>query len=140
MSEFSLLPIERLQIEYDNFCQRILPAEEPHLFLTERQNDGSPHVEIGENEYYYVVTERGSENSRRATKEKDELLYWMLSDLTFWMAVEFEVKHRMEKRDFRRMLFARQLELLNKVNPKWADKRQKKINEILLEHPFEDDL
>lgn len=140
MPVFSLLPIEKLQTEYDNLCQKILPSEKPHLFLTERRDDGSAHVKIGENEYQIIVTERGRETSRRATKEKDEFLYWMLADLTLWMAVEFEVKHRIEKQDFRRLLFAKQLELLDKVNPKWVDKRRWEINETLQKHPFSDGL
>ncbi len=131
---------ESLQNEYDKLCQSIKPADKPYRFLTEQRNDGSPHVEINENDYHYVVTERGVENSRRTTKEPNEILYWMISDITFWMAVDFELKHRIEGRDFRRLMFAKQLELLQKAHLNWAEKRRKKIEAILTENPFVDKL
>jgi len=64
----------------------------------------------------------------------------MISDLTFWMAVDFELKHRIEGRDFRRLMFAKQLELLQKAHLNWAEKRRKKIEAILTENPFMDKL
>lgn len=134
------LLIESLQNEYDKLCQRINQTDTAHRFLTERRDDGSPHVEVDENGYHYVATERGSEICRRTTPEKDELLYWMLADVTFWVAVSYEVAHRIENQDFRRMVFAKQLELLSKVNLKWADKRRREIDETLQKHPFIDPL
>lgn len=138
MSKNALL--EFMQNEYDGLCQKIKPSEHAYRFLTTRQDDGSPHIEIGENEYHFVSTERGLELSRRTTRSKDEILYWLISLDSFWMAVDFEFKNRVENRDSRRLIFARQIELMNKANPLWADRRQKEINAILAENPFTDDL
>lgn len=135
-----ILLLELLQNEYDQLCQKIKPSENSYRFLTTRQDDGSPHIEIGENEYHLVVTERGLELSRETLKSKDELLYLLVSQLTFWMAVEFEFKHRVENQDARRLISAKQIELINKANPLWADQTQREIAEILAKNPFMDDL
>lgn len=138
MSKLAL--IELLQNEYNELLQKVKPSAQKYRFLTERRDDGSPHVEIGENEYHFVTTERGLELSRTIFKSKEELLYQIISLDTFWMAVDFEFKNRIENQDSRRLIFAKQIELLNKANPIWADRRQKEMAETLKENPFMDDL
>lgn len=122
MSKLAL--IEFLQNEYNDLLQKIKPSAHQYRFLTERQDDGSPHVEIGENEYYFVTTERGLDLSRKKFASKEELLYEMISLDTFWMAVAFEFKNRVETQDARRLIFAKQIELLNKTNPLWVSRKQ----------------
>lgn len=48
-----------------------------------------------------VVVERGIEWERRKTNDLDKLLYWIFANLTFSMAVEYELAHRVEGQDFR---------------------------------------
>lgn len=132
------MKILTLQNEYNDLRQRIAPAKKEFRFLTERQDDGSPHVEIKDGQYHLITTERGLELSRRSTKEKDELLYWLISLDTFWMGVEFELQNRIEGQDFRRLLFARQIELLKRVDSDWAKRKGKEIELILAKHPFKD--
>jgi hypothetical protein len=52
MSKLAL--IEFLQNKYDELLQKIHPSSHKYRFLTERCDDGSPHVEIGENEYFLL--------------------------------------------------------------------------------------
>jgi hypothetical protein len=49
---------------------------------------GDPHIEIDKEGYHYVVWERDKELERRKTQDLDELLFWLLDDLTFKMASE----------------------------------------------------
>lgn len=129
-----------LQGEYNEICQKIRIAEKPYSFLTERTDDGSPHIEVSGNEYHLVTTERGLELSRRTTKSKEELLYWLTEQMTFGFSVGYEFSNRVENQDSRRLIFAKQLELLNKTNPLWAERKKLEINEILGKNPYSDDL
>ena len=86
-------------------------------------HDGSPHVEIIGAEYHLVVTERGSEFERKTTKDIDELLFWLVSGDVFELACDWELEHRIEGQDSRRLLFAKEIEYLDKTNPKWANKK-----------------
>jgi hypothetical protein len=71
---------DQLRSCYLSMCKS---AAIPSRFLTARQDTGAAHVELTNDVYYYVVTERGGELERRATQSEDELLYWLASDAVF---------------------------------------------------------
>lgn len=136
MNELSLL--EDLQKEYSALLQKMFETPKNFRFQTERSDDGSEHVEIFGGEFHLIVTERGLELKRRKTREKEELFYWMIADIAFWQGVDFEFKNRIEDQDCRRIIFAKQLELLEKVSKNWAQKKEKEIEQILAKNPFND--
>ena len=97
-----------------------------------------PHVEVDQNGYHYVVVERGQEWERITTKHLDELLYRVFRSVTLRMAIDYELKHRVEGQDSRRVAFQHQLELLSTLSAEWAQRCSQEIAQILHEHPFED--
>jgi hypothetical protein len=105
-------------------------------FWTTPQHDGSPHVEREGNCYYYVVTERGSERERIATKDPDEILYLLVRDVTFAVAIQYELNNRIEGKDGRAMFFPYQEKLLSEIKPEWGDRKRKEHLEVLKKHPF----
>jgi hypothetical protein len=107
-------------------------------FHTAAQHDGSAHVEVAGDAYYYVVTERGTEFERRRTRDSDELLYWLLSDIVFSLTSEYELRHRIAGQDFRRLLFQKQVELMGQLDPGWSERKAHEIQAILSTHPFDD--
>ena len=130
--------LRSLQSEYDELCQRVDPCTSQYTFLTERQDNGSPHVEYIDGEYHYIVTERGLDLESRSTVDKSEILYWMIYDLTFWMGVAYELKHRVEGPDVRRIIFGHWLELMIKADRSFADRLGSEIAAILAKNPFVD--
>lgn len=130
--------IKQLQIAYNALCQRIDPMEGEYTILTEREDVGVPHVEFENGQYHYIVTERGLDLSRRSTADINEILYWMLYDLTFWMGSAYEFKNRVEGPDCRRMMFAHWLEQMQKADQAMADRLKLDIERILAENPFVD--
>jgi hypothetical protein len=116
---------------------RRLGAPKAHAeFAMTPQHDGSPHVERAGDGFGYVVTERGQELERRTTGDPDELLYWLVSDLTWAIASDYELAHRAPDRDSRHLLFQKHLELLAKVNSEWLRRKRVAYNRVLAEHPF----
>jgi hypothetical protein len=98
-----------------------------------------PHIE--EDNYglmHYVIVERGEELSRRSTDKLNDLLYWIFADVTFSMALTYELEHRIEEKDTRRLRFEKQEALLGMLNATWQQKEQKRHLEILKDHPFVD--
>ncbi|MBF0410494.1 MAG: hypothetical protein HQM10_24325 [Candidatus Riflebacteria bacterium] len=104
-------------------------------FATTPQHDGSPHIEFISGEFHYIVTERGSEYERRKTSDPEELLFWLVSDLTWSMASEWEIKHRIDGEDFRKQLFNKDVELLSQVNADWGRRKKEKYESILRDFP-----
>ncbi|OAI55586.1 hypothetical protein AYO49_05365 [Verrucomicrobiaceae bacterium SCGC AG-212-N21] len=116
---------------------RELDAPDKHVwFSTKAQHDGSPHVECVGGEFHYVYTDRGCELERRTTAESEELLFWLVSDLTWAMASEWERTHRIAGEDSRRQLFRKDIELISQVSEEWARRKRDKYEKALREHTF----
>ena len=129
---------DELQAEYNALCQRISPAGGAYSFLTSARHDGSPHVEFEGGVFHHIVTERGLELERESFTEKEDLLYRLVSDTAFWMAVEYEFKNRVAGQDARRVMFAKWIELMERVGPGWADRTRRHIRETLGNNPYLD--
>jgi hypothetical protein len=101
--------------------------------------DGAhPHIEVDARGYHYIVIERGEELSRVTTSDLDELLYCVFKDVTFELAGIYELKHRVENQDSRRLMFKRQVELLSILSPKWGEMKAREHERILAQHPYDD--
>lgn len=101
-------------------------------------HDGSPHIEVLDDVYSFVVCERGAEMERRTSKDLDDLLFWILENLTSNLAWNFELKHRRDSEDSRRQAFAKQTELLSLLSPEWGERQKAAQEEILMRYPFRD--
>jgi hypothetical protein len=132
-----------LQERYAQLCQLLAPYRPryPHQnkIQTRRQDDGAPHIEIVDGSYHYVVTERGSEYERKIAEDEDELLYWLMSDVTTSIALELELNNRILGQDSRRQWFAKNIELLSRLSAEWAGRKRSEYMQVLAEQPFRDE-
>ena len=101
------------------------------------RQDGRPHIEVGDT-YCFVVCERGQLFERHCSTDLDQLLYWVFAEVTFSMAFDHELRHRRPGEDSRRQLFAKQVELLARLSPAWAEQGAEEHRRILEEYPFKD--
>lgn len=109
-----------------------------HEISTHRLDEGSPHVEWVDGHYEYVVTERGRELQRRTAADEDELLYWLISDVTTEVASHLTRHGPDWGRDPRRRRFARDVELLTRLNPAWGERKKAEYDVLLRRYPFRD--
>ena len=131
--------IDALEERYRALAEEIGAPKQFVQFSEVPTNVGAAHVELAGSHLYYVVTERGIEFERRHTEDPDTLLYWLMSDLTFQMACDYELKHRKEEEDFRRQLFEKQLELLGRLKKEWRAAKEAELGSVVAEHPFRDE-
>jgi hypothetical protein len=127
--------IQQLRTEYKSLCRNLGTEGVLHAVP---QHNGAPHVEIIGDKYHYVVTERGSEYERKTTTDEDELLYWLISDVVSEMAGDFELKHRVKGQNFRRILFAKEIEFMGRISAEWAERMADDIQKILAVAPYND--
>jgi hypothetical protein len=113
---------------------------EPHHLPTFGLSDGSgrAHVEVDSRGYHYVCAERGVENSRVTTESLDELLFHVMKDVCFGLAVSHAAAHRRRGEDSRRRLFSHTMTLMSQFSPEWADRQGRENADILRYHPFDD--
>ena len=97
-----------------------------------------PHIEVDSHGYHFVVVERGQVLDRFTTREPDDLLCRIFQGVTFSLAIDYELAHRIETQDCRRLGFQRQVELLSQLSKRWAEREAEEHERILREHPFDD--
>jgi hypothetical protein len=97
-----------------------------------------PHIELDSRGYHYVVVERGQELERFTSRDLDEILFRVFETVTFSLASAYELAHRVEAQDCRRLLFQRQVELLSQISEPWGQREAARHEGILREHPFHD--
>ena len=97
-----------------------------------------PHIEVDQRGLHFVVVERGQEQERRMTNDPSELAYWIFETVTFSMASDFELHHRKEGEDCRRILFSKQEELLAQLDSSWRNRLRGYHFRVLKNHPFDD--
>ena len=103
------------------------------------KGDATPNIEVDNlGLYNYVISERGNEYERKITSDLNDLLYWIFASVTFSMACDYELKNRIENEDFRRIMFAKQEELLGLLNKDWEETEKKEHKSILINSPFDD--
>ncbi|UPG94221.1 Imm63 family immunity protein [Luteibacter aegosomatissinici] len=105
---------------------------------TAESSDGTPYLEITDEGYSYIAVERGLEISRQYTPELDGILYIIFKRITSQMALSYELRHRIDGQDFRRIYFSRRIELMHAAHQGWGDRQRIEIEEILKTSPFVD--
>jgi hypothetical protein len=99
---------------------------------------GRKHVEYEYGRLHYIGSERGSEFSRNTTSSFAELLYWIMRDITWELASDYEQCHRIEHRDSRRISFPHQTALMNRISERWAVRTADEHDTTLAAYPFAD--
>jgi Immunity protein 63 len=102
------------------------------------RRDGTPHIEYADSFYYYISFDRNITALNKKTADIEELLYWVFQDVTFHMSSRYGSAHRDSETDSRKVLFGHQLELLGALNPRWKERREQEIVEMLKAHPYVD--
>lgn len=81
--------------------------------------------------YHLIVVERGQELQHYTTSDLRELLLWIFKGVTFTMAGQYELENRIERQDFRILLFAKQVELLKQLDPLFAHQEEARLQQLL---------
>ena len=66
-------------------------------------------------------------------------MYNIFEDITSALALDYWMKHSVERQVSRRIAFQHKIELLSMLSPEWAKRRGAEQTQILLDHPFDDD-
>lgn len=95
-------------------------------------------IYIDGNEYNYKIMERGKINKHYKSSNIEDILYPLFESITFNLACKYELDHRKADQDSRRLIWKKQLELLEMINPIYKDKCQVEIEKILKIAPYRD--
>lgn len=105
-------------------------------YFTEHFNYPGVYYFYKDNKFYMNNYERGG--VAPVEQDLEEMLSNIFGGITFSLAEEYEVKHRVSGKDFRRILFAKQREYLKFFGDEYVDKHDREVEEILRNNPFVD--
>lgn len=93
---------------------------------------GYPYIEVEPGgPYQWIVKERGRTFDHRTTQDVDDILFWSFEATTGSMASRWAAQHPDEEQDFRIGMWARQQELLQRLDPRWVNRwRHRLIAEV----------
>ena len=132
--------LEKIRDKINKLATRINPPSHSLPTYVRTEDGARPHIEVDANGYHYIVVERGQERQHRTTNSLSKLFYWIFKDATFIMALNYELENRIPKQDFRRLMFAKQIELMGMIDPNFGTLCKQEIDEILNRNPYDDSL
>ncbi|WP_201408309.1 Imm63 family immunity protein [Mycobacterium paraintracellulare] len=89
--------------------------------------------------YHYDYWERGRQRVDHVG-DIDEALYWFACDIAFDIGGSYAARHRPRDQDPRILMWAKQYEVLNRVNPDWAARCVRETAELLRRWGKHDDV
>jgi hypothetical protein len=90
--------------------------------------------------YHFCTVERGVIQGDSVTKSLFDISFNVIESQVFWVAVEYERKHRINNQDSRRMIFSKELQYLDEIGEDYRKRAEVEINETLRQNPFQDEL
>jgi hypothetical protein len=139
----NLLTIKEIEFEYRKALKKIQAPLKFYNQITFNNNgrDDGVNIEVNDQGYNYVFSERGIERERRTTFDIKELIFWMFWDITFIIALDNYYPYPDNNEyDPRRIYFKNQLKILKTIDIEYEQKARKKITEIINRNPFNDGL
>lgn len=113
------------------------------LYFCYGDGDCEPGTYIYEKDsvYHYVsVGDRGGVDDEIEASNIEDILYKIYSAITFNEAVKFAMVNREKDKDWRRILFKKQLELLRCIGEIYYQKRKEELEIIILSSPYKDNI
>lgn len=111
----------------------------PYSFF-QRSDNGKEHIEFDDSgKISIVATERGKEIFRDDSYEIEEFMYKIFKRKAENYGFGYEMRNRVEGKDFRRLAFGVALEKITEISPRWGQKLEREFNDILKEYPYDDE-
>lgn len=88
--------------------------------------------------YHYIFTEKGEITSHKISDDLFEISYWIFDDQVFKISLKYATNHKKNNQDFRRILFAKEMELLGLIGENYRRKCEITVEEILKVSPYND--
>lgn len=111
-----------------------------NLFFAEGTNDSieGTYIFNKDNEYHVLFTEKGKIRSDIVTSEEREVLWNALGILSTNIIIDFAMQNREMGKDFRRNLFAKEIEIYSLFGKDFEKRKSEEIEDILKRNPYND--
>ena len=97
------------------------------------------NIYVDGNEYHCVGFDRGRMGRHHHSSDLKTILYYVFDPIVFSLARKYEIARRVKGPDSRRMIFAKQMELMGQIDPNFAKKLSDDLEKVLKKYPYQDD-
>jgi hypothetical protein len=136
-----MLSTIELEFEIKNTIKQVLPdLELTHINFC-HGNESSPEgvYIFSENEaYHFLFTEKGIIQVDTILDNIRDVLWNVLCEVSFDISNKFAIKYTKDGEDFRRKVFEKELEIFSLFGKDFRDRKEKEIQDILLDNPYKD--
>ena len=88
--------------------------------------------------HYVCIGDRGERRGHDVYADLAEFLYRWYSAIVWLIAYKYACQQRTPGQDIRRLLFARELELLKQLGENYYQRKKAEIDQILIDAPYND--
>lgn len=113
------------------------------IYFKKAYEDSEPGTYVfssAEGYHFVVVGDRGGIVEYKISEDIDDIYFDVCESLAFDIAMDYARDHRKGGKDWRRVIFSKQLDLLRQVSDEYYGRGEKMVNEILKESPYNDKL
>lgn len=136
-----MLETKELEREIKARITNVMPNLELNQIRFCVGNDNSPegtYIYMKNNKYYYVFTEKGKIREKKELETEGDVLWYVLEVVLFNVAMDYAIKNQESGKDFRRILFAKEIELYSEFGEDFRVRKAEEINKILEINPYVD--
>lgn len=118
--------------KYDRLCERMAGGQRyrPIYSKEEAENNSSTFVDYNQGQYQYGGCDRGNCSISVETPTLDECMFHAIKGAAFDLALDYELKHRVENQDFRIIFFRKMIQYMKQINRGWAIRLESELSEI----------
>ena len=137
-----MLNTSELKTVLENRIHSVFPdlniSKELHFCVGSYNSPEGTYLYMQDNKYQYLITEKGSITKHVEFTSEDDLLYASLRAIICQISLDYTRENDQPGKDFRRVYFAKQIELYSKFGKEFGERKTAEIEEILREHPYPD--
>ncbi|MBC8536433.1 Imm63 family immunity protein [Feifania hominis] len=138
-----MLKTHQLEREIKNCIYDVLPGVNMERFKFSVGTDNSPegiYIYSQDGAYHWIFTERGKVRDHKILNSEEDVLWYVLDEILFDIALDFAEKNMIKGEDFRRQLFKKEIELYSKFGDFFKKRKIAEIEKILKSDPYRDTL
>lgn len=131
--------------ELEHNIKRIISEKIPNINFQDinflEGNDNSPegiYVFARNDKYVFLFTEKGKIRDIKEMSNETEVLWNVLNSVLNDLAMEYAISNKQTGKDFRRILFSKEIELFSLFGDDLKKRKIKEIDNVLLKNPYND--
>lgn len=132
----------KLLEKINNDFIKVFPNEKITSYISVSENvNNSTIVYYDKNKYFIKhLGIRESENELKEYNNYSDFIWSLLDEIIVAKSINYTSLHKVVGKDFRRVMFAKQIELMYLYSEDFGKRKEQEVNKILESYPYSDNI